>query len=150
MAKKVGVKQHKSVTKKVRCKLVPGMEKKDLATPRSETETGLRRARRRSANRRGTKCVAQVSLQLNVISSLLAGLKTPTDAFERCLYKDALTRSQQCCAFGLSTRITCWIGCGSGCPSCRRGRKQAAEASALTAAAALLLPAVLLSLQLLF
>ena len=94
MAKKVGVKQHKSVTKKVRCKLVPGMEKKDLATPRSETETGLRRARRRSANRRGTKCVAQVSLQLNVISSLLAGVRAPKNAFERCLYKDAVTRSR--------------------------------------------------------
>ena len=31
---------------------------------------------------------------MNVISSLLVGLKTPKNAFERCLYKDALARSR--------------------------------------------------------
>eukprot|EP00959_Pyramimonas_sp_CCMP1952_P078797 1647228-Pyramimonas_sp.AAC.1 len=45
---------------------------------------------------------------------------------------------RQCCASGMSTRMTRCSGCGSGCPRCRRGRRRAAEAPALTAAAALL------------
>eukprot|EP00959_Pyramimonas_sp_CCMP1952_P009454 197391-Pyramimonas_sp.AAC.1 len=56
---------------------------------------------------------------------------------------------QQCCASGTSTRITRCNGCRSGCPRCRRSRRRAAEAPALAAAATLLWPAVLLSLQLL-
>ena len=36
-----------------------------------------------------------MKLRLNVISSLLAGVKTPANRYERCLYNDALTRSRK-------------------------------------------------------
>ncbi len=49
--------------------------------------------------RRETKLAAatskkQTKLQLNVISSLLAGAVSPTNAYQRCLYKDAFARSK--------------------------------------------------------
>ena len=74
--------------------LVPSMEKKDLATPRSETSTSRRRVAHRTAKRSECSNVVKVSLQLNVISSLLVGSRTPTNRFERCLYKDALLRAR--------------------------------------------------------
>ena len=36
----------------------------------------------------------RVALQMNVMSSLLVGSRTPANSFERCLYKDALARSR--------------------------------------------------------
>eukprot|EP00959_Pyramimonas_sp_CCMP1952_P028011 587817-Pyramimonas_sp.AAC.1 len=58
--------------------------------------TSRRRAARRTAQRSGCTHAVRVSLQLNVISSLLVGLRTPTNNFERCLYTDALVRSRVC------------------------------------------------------
>ena len=83
-----------SVVTKFRPALVRGMEKKDLATPRSATTTGRRRVARRTAKRSGLRGAVKVTLPMNLISSLLVGLRTPANAFERCLYKDALTRSR--------------------------------------------------------
>ena len=72
--------------------VVKGMDKKDLATPRSATATVRRRVARRAAKRSGRRAAVKVSLQMSVISSLLLGSRTPANAFERCLYKDALGR----------------------------------------------------------
>ena len=82
------------VVTKFRPALVRGMEKKDLATPRSATTTGRRRVARRTAKRSGLRGAVKVTLPMNLISSLLVGLRTPANAFERCLYKDALARSR--------------------------------------------------------
>ena len=71
----------------------PGMEKKDLATPRHSNDTRRRRVARRAAKLPTRFGKVQVKLQLNCISSLLAGVRKPTNAFERCLYKDALIRA---------------------------------------------------------
>ena len=79
---------------KSRPALVRGMEKKDLATPRSATTTGRRRVARRTAKRSGFRGAVRVTLQMNLISSLLLSLRTPANAYERCLYKDALARSR--------------------------------------------------------
>ena len=71
------------------------MDKKDLATPRSATgETGRRRIEQRAKRCSGYRGTVQVPLTMNVISSLLLGLRTPANAFERCLYNDALVRSR--------------------------------------------------------
>ena len=69
------------------------MEKKDLATPRHSNDTRRRRVARRAAKLPTRFGKVQVKLQLNCISSLLAGVRKPTNAFERCLYKDALIRA---------------------------------------------------------
>ena len=79
---------------KFRPAVVKGKEKKDLATPRSATIVGRRRVLHRAAKRSGCEGSVQYPLQMNVISSLLLGLRTPANAFERCLYKDALARSR--------------------------------------------------------
>ena len=94
MVKKLVMKKHGALTKKDRQALVSGMEKKDLATPRSATNTGRRRVAHRAAKRSGCRGTVQAPRQMNVISSLLLGLRTPANAFERCLYKDALARSR--------------------------------------------------------
>ena len=67
---------------------------KDLATPRRLTPKGRRRVLRRAANRSSRRGTVRVALHMNVISSLLVGSRTPANAFERCLYKDALARSR--------------------------------------------------------
>ena len=94
MVKKWVLKKRRPLTSKFRPALVRGMEKKDLATPRSATVTGRRRVARRAAKRSGCRGAVKIPLQMNVISSLLVGLRTPANAFERCLYKDALARSR--------------------------------------------------------
>ena len=94
MVKKLVLKKRDALTTKFRPALVRGMEKKDLATPRSATITGRRRVARRAAKRSGCRGAVRVTLQMNLISSLLLGLRTPANAFERCLYKDALARSR--------------------------------------------------------
>ena len=44
--------------------------------------------------RSGCRDTERVALQMNVMSSLLVGSRTPANSFERCLYKDALARSR--------------------------------------------------------
>ena len=87
------VKNSKRSTMQFRPSVKPGMEKKDLATPRHSNDTRRRRVARRAAKFPTKSGKVQVKLQLNCISSLLAGVRKPTNAFERCLYKDALTRA---------------------------------------------------------
>ena len=102
MVKKLMLKKRSALTwcseigaEKFRPALVYGMDKKDLATPRSATgETGRRRIERRAKKLSGYKGTVQVPLTMNVISSLLLGTRTPANSFERCLYNDALVRSR--------------------------------------------------------
>ena len=95
MVKKLVLTKYGSLIGKFRPTLAHGMDKKDLATPRSATgETGRRRIERRAKKLSGYNGTVQVPLTMNVISSLLLGLRTPANAFERCLYKDALARSR--------------------------------------------------------
>ena len=94
MVKKLVMTKYGALIGKFRPTLARGMDKKDLATPRSATITGRRRVARRAAKRSGCRGAVEVPLQMNVISSLLLGLRTPANAFERCLYKDALARSR--------------------------------------------------------
>ena len=80
------VKNSKRSTMQFRPSVKPGMEKKDLTTPRHSNDTRRRRVARRAAKYPTKSGKVQVKLQLNCISSLLAGVRKPTNAFERCLY----------------------------------------------------------------
>ena len=87
------VKNYKASTKQFRPFVKPGMEKKDLATPRHSNDTRRRRVESRDAKLPNRFGKVQFKLQFNCISSLFAGVRRPSNAFERCLYKDALIRA---------------------------------------------------------
>ena len=69
------VKNSKRSTMQFRPSVKPGMEKKDLATPRHSNDTRRRRVARRAAKFPTKSGKVQVKLQLNFISSLLAGVR---------------------------------------------------------------------------
>ena len=87
---KATAKAHGVLTKQFKPVVVSGQEKKDLATPRQLTMS----TRRRVANR-SSKPATRVKLQLNVISQLLAGERSPKNRFEKCLHKDAVGRAKK-------------------------------------------------------
>ena len=96
---------HGALTRKFRPSVLPGQERKDLATPRRGTATGRRRIARRGTRHAAATSKKQSKLQLNVISSLFAGAMSPSNAFQRCLYKDARARSKTVIDAALSLHL---------------------------------------------
>ena len=96
---------HGALSRKFRPSVLPGQERKDLATPRHETANSRRRSARRETSHAAATNKKQSELQLNVISSLLAGAVQTSNAFQRCLYKDALGRSKKVIDTALSLHL---------------------------------------------